>query len=85
MVEIAEDNIKVDSFSTEDVSPFRLWKFLWGCGQTSYVSFRESDVLLKDSESFSCLLPVFVNFAVLGVRFDCIPWEIRLIDASLPI
>ena len=74
MVEIAKDDVEVDGFSSEDASPFCVWESLGCCRRTSYVSFCKGDVSLENLEDLSRLLSVFIDFTILCVRLDCVPW-----------
>ena len=74
MVEIAKDDVEVDGFSSEDASPFCAWESLGCCHRTLYVSFCKGDVSLENLEDLSRLLSVFIDFTILCICLDCVPW-----------
>jgi hypothetical protein len=68
VVEITEDDVKVDCFSLEDVFPFGLWEALRCRCCSTNLSFGKVEVLLKNGKGLSGLLTIFVD--LLGFSGD---------------
>jgi hypothetical protein len=66
MVEVAEDNIEVDSFTFEDMSPLGLGERLRSSRCSSNLSLGVCEIFLEGCEGLSRSLAILVK---LGLRF----------------
>jgi hypothetical protein len=73
VVEVAEDDIKTDCFTFEDVFPLGFGEPLRGCGCSSDLSLGKVEVFLEYGEGLSRPSPVLVNLSGLCCNLGGVP------------
>ena len=73
MVEVAEDNVKVDSFSFENVLPFGLRECLGCRGCSPNLTLSEREVLLNSGEDVPGVFSIPVDLLGLCLNFGSVP------------